>query len=199
MKFITFQPKNVEYELSKNGAYNAPKNETLMNKIFALKLDGNIMERIYMCAPSMPQIGIIFESDDYAELDSVEWVNKLHVGIDKKLNTKYKEYTLDKIESEKVIKIINISDSNDPDEVQDDFMDKHFMQLEKLSGYKWDRICDRPDLAGTYEANKLCMNMMRIMTPFEEVTEQEFDDTAELLRTLYRKHEIKKISVDDIK
>lgn len=182
MKFITFQPKCVADILSSVGVYNAPKNEILMSKIFCLKVDSDTMERLFMCAPSMPQIAIIFETEEYAELDSVTWVNKLSLGLDLKLNTKYKEYLVDRIYNSSVIEVIDISNSDDPIEVQNDFMNTHFKELEQLSGHRWHRLCDREDLFGTAKAEWLLHYVSLCMMPYREVTEKDFDRFAEIIR-----------------
>ncbi|MBO5388700.1 MAG: hypothetical protein J6A59_11270 [Lachnospiraceae bacterium] len=189
MRFITFQPKLVVDELNKNGIYTPQDNEHFGRRIFALKIDKNIMERVFMCAPSMPQVAIIFEADNFVELDSVAWVNELHLGIHNKTDTKYKEYTFDKINKSDVLEIINISDSDDPDEVQDDFMDTHFRELEKLSGHKWYRLCDREDLVGSCESLELMRYIHLCMMPYREVTEKDYDTWAEIIRKLFIKKE----------
>lgn len=182
MKFITFQPKSVLDTLNKDGVYNAPSNEVLKNKIYALKLDEHTMERIFTCAPSMPQIAIVFNSEDFEEIDSVAWVNELNLGITESLNTKYKEYIFDKIELSSVESTINISDSEDPDEVQDDFMDYHFKSIQKLSGYSWYRLCDVVDSLTEEESSELMYYVELCMMPFMPVTEADYDIWLDLIR-----------------
>ena len=105
------------------------------------------------------------------------------------VDTKYKEYTFDKINKSEVLEIINISDSDDPDEVQDDFMDTHFRELERLSGHKWYRLCDRDDLVGSCESLELMRYIHLCMMPYREVTEKDYDTWAEIIRKLFIKKE----------
>lgn len=182
MRFITFQPWKVVESLDSTGIYNAPKNKKLKDKIYCLKVDENTMGRIFMCAPSMPQVAIIFETDDYEELDSVAWVNEISLGLKIDSTSKYKEYTVNKISKDEVLEYITISKSEDPDEVQDDFMDTHFKELEKLSGHKWYRLCEREDLVGSAEADELMFHIHLCMMPFMPVTEKDYDKWAELIR-----------------
>lgn len=190
MRLITFQPLHVLDTINKQGVYKAPFNsQTGSNKIYCLQVNENTMERIFTCAPSMPQVGIIFETDDYEELDSIAWVNELFLNIKTNKTSKYKEYTVGSIKQSQIIKTIDISDSDNPDEVQDKFMDKHFKEFEKLSGHKWYRVCDREDIIGTDDAKIFFEYIQLCMMPYREVTEEDYDKWLDIIRKLYIKKE----------
>lgn len=144
MKFITFQPLICREALLNDGIY-IPKVDVRYNgyeKIFALSVDEHTKERLFTIGPSMPQVCVVFETDEFEEVDSISWVNHLFFGLpynpDK--NCKYKEYTFDKIEKKNVVKMFVISDSPDVNEVQDSFFDTDFQFLCKLSGKKWKKL-----------------------------------------------------------
>ena len=184
-KFITFQPQKVADTLNEKEVYTAPFNSQLLgkeNKIFCLRVDEHTIERIFLCAPSMPQVAILFETDKFEEIDSIEWVNKIFLGIDKKINSKYKEYTVDKIEKKDVISIDTISFSDNPDVVQDDFMNEHFKELEKLSEHKWYRLADRDDFWKSPKAIEFVEQMSLCMMPYRELTEKDYDKAVNLVR-----------------
>jgi len=189
MKFVTFQPLKVKETLEKEGVYEAKGNNSLEDKIFCLKIDKDIMERVYLSAPSMPQIMVIFESNEFKEIDSIARVNKLFLGIDTPSTSKYKEYTVDKIEACSVKSIKVLSTSSDVDIVQDVFIGSHLEELEKVSGYKWKRGEDlKESWWSSSEGIDVVFALTQCMIPSFELDEYFYDNAVSLIR----KHFIKK-------
>lgn len=189
MRFVTFQPLKVKDILEKEGVYKAKGNNTLEDKIFCLKVDKDIMERVYLSAPSMPQIMVIFESDEFEEIDSIARVNKLFLGVDTPSTSKYKEYTVGKIEACSVKSIKVISSSSNADIVQDAFIDSHFEELENVSGYKWKRGKDMKDSWwNSSDGVGVVFAMTNCMIPEFELDERFYDNTVNLIK----EHFIKK-------
>lgn len=194
MKLITFQPLKVLDTITKNGEYIPKTDDRLGSRVFCLKLDENTMENIFITAPSMPQILIELEVDDSRVeiLDYLEWVNYLngHRRYTGKYanKVKYREYAIKSIKSSDIVRVIHVSDSDDPDIVQDKFMDSHFDYIEKLSGYTWKRNNDASMAKwwGTYDAYKFVEKITHCMMPMTPLTDNELEEAHMLIREIYR-------------
>lgn len=195
MKLITFQPLKVLDTVSKYGEYTPDLNDRLGRRVFCLKLDENTMENIFMTAPSMPQILIEIDVDDsrVETLDYLEWVNYLngHRKYTGKYanKVKYKEYAIENIKSSDIVKVINISNSDDPDKVQDMFMDAHFEYIEKLSGHQWRRNNDASmrRFWGSPEAYTFVNKIAHCMMPLTPLKDEELEEAHKLIREVYIK------------
>ena len=195
MKLITFQPLSVIETISKEGIYEPKYKDNLGKRVFCLKLDENTMENIFITAPSMPQVLIELNVDDsrVETLDYLEWVNylnghKKYTG--KYVNkVKYKEYAIENIKSSDIVKVINISDSDDPDRVQDIFMDTHFDYIEKLSGYQWKRNNDisMKRFWASHEAYTFVDKITHCMAPLSPLKDEELEEAHKLIREIYIK------------
>lgn len=188
MKLVTFQPIKVSRVLKTEGVYKAQDNDTFMNKIFCLKLDKSTMERVFAISPSMPQVMIVFETEDYEELDYIKWVNKIFLNKSTRGSSKYKEYMVNEIKESCVIRYEIISTSTDVQEVQNNFMDHHFMELEMLSGNSWYRFKDK-DWWETVEAQEYVNKICSCMIPQTVLTENYFDEAMRLIRKYFIKNE----------
>ena len=194
MKLITFQPLKVLETVNKFGEYIPEKNDRLGDRVFCLKLDENTMENIFITAPSMPQILIELDVDDsrIEVLDYLEWVNYLngHRKYTGKYanKVKYREYAIKSIKSSDIVRVIQVSDSDDPDIVQDKFMDSHFDYIEKLSGYTWKRNGDKHMRKwwNTAEAYDFVQKITRCMMPITPLTDCELEEAHRLIREVYR-------------
>lgn len=194
MKLITFQPLKVLEEVSKTGIYEPEYKENLGKRVFCLKLDENTMENIFITAPSMPQVLIELNVDDsrVETLDYLEWVNYLNGHrkyTGKYVNKiKYKEYAIENIKSSDIVKVINISNSDDPDKVQDMFMDAHFEYIEKLSGYQWKRNKDASmrRFWTSPEAYTFVNKITQCMMPLTPLTDKELEEAHKLIKEVYR-------------
>lgn len=196
MRLLTFQPKSVLDAINgEAGCYTATREDTCFKgNIFCIKVDENTMENIFITAPSMPQVLIEFEVDDseVEVTDYIEWVNYINdhkrAYTGKYANiTKYKEYAVSTIRKENVVYTEVVSDSDDADEVQDAFMDKHFKRYEELSGKKWKRNRDL-DSSGfweTYEAFEFVTKVTQCMMPRETLTEKDVDEAHRAIRKTY--------------
>lgn len=195
MKLITFQPLKVIDTINKNGIYEPKDKENLGKRVFCLKLDENTMENIFITAPSMPQVLIELDVDDsrVETLDYLEWVNylnghKKYTG--KYVNkVKYKEYAIANIKSSDIVRVVNISDSDDPDKVQDEFMDTHFEYIEKLSGHQWKRNNDASmrRFWGSPEAYTFVNKIAHCMMPLTPLKDEELEEAHKLIREVYIK------------
>ena len=195
MKLITFQPLSVIETISKEGIYEPKYKDNLGKRVFCLKLDENTMENIFITAPSMPQVLIELNVDDsrVETLDYLEWVNylnghKKYTG--KYVNkVKYKEYAIENIKSSDIVKVINISDSDDPDRVQDMFMDTHFDYIEKLSGYQWKRNSDisMKRFWASPESYTFIDKITHCMAPLSPLKDEELEEVHKLIREVYIK------------
>lgn len=195
MKLITFQPLKVVEALNKNGIYEPRYSESLGKRVFCLKLDENTMENIFITAPSMPQVLIELDVDDsrIEVLDYLEWVNYLngHKKYTGKYadKVKYREYAIENIKSSDIVRVINISDSDDPDEVQDMFMNAHFDYIEKMSGNQWKRNndTDMRKFWESYEAYTFVGKLTHCMMPLTPLTDEELEEAHKLIREVYIK------------
>lgn len=193
MKIITFQPLKVLEKLQQDGVYEPEYNERLGQRVFCLKLDENTMENVFMTAPSMPQVFIEFEVDstDVEVLDYLEWVNYLngHNKYTGKFSSKvkYKEYAVKSIKMLDVLSTGIISKSDDPDKVQDDFMDYHFTHLENLSGHNWYRNNDKhmEKFWQSFEALNFVNKITHCMMPITKLTDSELEEAHQLIRKIY--------------
>lgn len=195
MKLITFQPLKVLEEVSKTGIYEPEYKENLGKRVFCLKLDENTMENIFITAPSMPQVLIELDIDDskVEVLDYLEWVNYLngHKKYTGKYanKVKYKEYAVKSIKSSDIVRVINISSSDDPDKVQDMFIDTHFDYIEKLSGHQWKRNKDvsMRRFWNSHEAYNFVNKISHCMVPLTPLTDSELEEAHKLIREVYIK------------
>lgn len=191
MKLVTFQPKEVYDTLLKNNKIYVPKyNERLGQNVFCIKFDENSMENVYLTAPSMPQIMLILDIDDkrVEEIDYIQWVNKLN-GFYTEENSEYKEYKIKEIRPEDVIFVEIISESDDVNKVQDDFMDKHLFKLEKMSGKQWYRANDEDFVKfwSTPQAIKYVNTLGHCMMPQKILTEKDLKKAHRLVREIFIK------------
>ena len=193
MRLITFQPLKVLDEISKDGIY-VPRNKVVGDKVFCIKLDENTMENIFITAPSMPQVllELEVEDSDVETIDYIEWVNYINHHrpryTGKYANTaKYKEYALKCIKSKHVAKSVIICNSNDPDKVQDEFMEKHYDYIESLSGHKWKRSGDASmrRFWASPEAYNFVNKIAHCMMPLTTLTEDELDEAHALVRKTF--------------
>lgn len=182
--FITFQAKEVLEELQINQVYYPTKSD--FKKVFALSLDETFALRKIMCAPHMPQVAIVFQTDSYEEVCSIDWCNKVFLGLDTNLNSPYKEYLIDSIDIKDVIETKIVSESDDPDEVQDDFLNWNIRKYTKLSGYRWKRFEQMQEEVSSYERNKLLLQVTLCMMPVRELTVEDYDTWASLIISLFR-------------
>lgn len=195
MRLITFQPLSVIQTINQEGFYESKYKDNLGKRIFCLKLDENTMENIFITAPSMPQVLIELNVDDsrVETLDYLEWVNylnghKKYTG--KYVNkVKYKEYAIENIKSSDIVKVINISDSDDPDRVQDVFMDTHFYYIEKLSGHQWKRNSDisMKRFWASPESYTFIDKITHCMAPLSPLKDEELEEVHKLIREVYIK------------
>ena len=187
MKFVTFQPLKVKSVLDKKEVYKAEENNTFNNKIFCLKLDNTTRERVFLTAPSFPQVMIIFETDKFEEVDAISWVNKLFLNIETPSSSKYKEYTVDKIDASSVISMRIISTSDNVDKVQKEFLDADLYELDELSGYEWFRAVDKGQWWNTSDAVEFVRVISSCMIPFMPLKEDMYDSAINLVRREFRK------------
>ena len=195
MKLITFQPLKVLETINKTGVYEPKDKDDIGKRVFCLKLDENTMENIFITAPSMPQVLIELDIDDsrVETLDYLEWVNYLngHKKYTGKYanKVKYKEYAIGSIKSSDIVKVINISDSDDPDIVQDMFMNIHFDYIEKLSGNQWRRNNDiyMRGFWASPEAYTFVNKISHCMMPLTPLTDEELEEAHKLIREVYIK------------
>lgn len=193
MKLITFQPLAVLDEIDKYRVYTPPECNIIEKYVYCTKLDEHTAERLFLLAPSFPQILIYLDVDDskIEEIDSVSWVNKIFLGAKyNKDESKYKEYRISEIRKEEVYKTKIISNSYNEDKVQDDYMNKHFYDIERLSGSKWYRGSDDKILEfwGSHQAMNFVKKVARCIMPLErEVTEAEFDEAIKLINKYFKK------------
>lgn len=195
MRLITFQPLKVLETVSKTGVYVPKDKEDIGKRVFCLKLDENTMENIFITAPSMPQVLIELDVDDsrVETLDYLEWVNylnghKKYTG--KYVNkAKYKEYAIGSIKLSDIVKVIKISDSDNPDIVQDMFMNIHFDYIEKLSGNQWRRNNDihMRRFWASPEAYTFVNKIAHCMMPLTPLTVEELEEAHKLIREVYIK------------
>lgn len=184
-QFVTFQPISTLNSIENKGICLGSDGNRLNNKIYCLALNEFTMERLFICAPSMPQVMIIFETDKFEEIDSIAWVNRLFLGKETLSTSKYKEYTVDSIKNTDVIKTRIISDSKDPDEVQDKFVNTHYGSIAKLSGKKWYRLGDIPNFWNKPHAFMVVEKITSCMIPHKEITEENYDEAIELVRKYF--------------
>lgn len=187
MKFVTFQPLKVKSVLDKKEVYKAEKNSILNNKIFCLKLDNTTRERVFLAAPSFPQVMIIFETDKFEEIDTISWLNKLFLNIETPSSSKYKEYTVDEIDASSVISMRILSTSDNVDKVQKEFLDVDLYELDELSGYEWFRSVDKGQWWGTSDAVEFVSVITSCMIPFMPLKEDVYDSAINLVRREFRK------------
>lgn len=187
MKFVTFQPLKVKSVLDKKEVYIAEENDTLNNKIFCLKLDSTTRERMFLTAPSCPQVMIIFETDKFEEIDTVSWVNKLFLNIETSSLSKYKEYTVDKIDASSVISMKIISTSYNINTIQNEFLDADLHELNELSGYDWFRAEDKGQWWSTEDAVEYVRVISSCMIPQMPLKEDTYDSAINLIRKEFRK------------
>ena len=102
---------------------------------------------------------------------------------------KYKEYAIENIKSSDIVKVINISDSDDPDRVQDMFMDTHFDYIEKLSGYQWKRNSDisMKRFWASPESYTFIDKITHCMAPLSPLKDEELEEVHKLIREVYIK------------
>lgn len=195
MRLITFQPLKVLEVVNKTGVYEPKYTENLGKRVFCLKLDENTMENIFITAPSMPQVLIELDVDDsrVETLDYLEWVNylnghKKYTGkyVDR---VKYKEYAIGSIKSEDIVRVITISESDNLDKIQDEFMDTHFDYIEKLSGHQWRRNNDdsMKRFWTSPEAYTFVSKITHCMMPLTPLTDEELEEAHKLIREVYIK------------
>lgn len=193
MKLITFQPLKVLETVNNSGEYIPEDKEFIGRRVFCLKLDENTMENMFITAPSMPQVLIELDVDDSRVeiLDYLEWVNYLngHRKYTGKYaeKVKYKEYALSSIKSSDIVRVIHVSDSDNPDVVQDAFMDRHFEYIEKLSGYKWKRNNDlsMKKWWGTADSYNFVQKITHCMMPQKTLTDKELEEAHRLIRETF--------------
>jgi len=195
MRLVTFQPMIVYDEIEKKGVYYPPENKRLGKRVFCLKVDKDTMLHLYHTAPTMPQVMFIMNVPDnrVEEIDYVKWVNTLNDKPVEDRESKYREYCLKYIEKQDIEEIQVISNSSDPDEVQDAFMDKHYRSLERESGYRWYRSADS-GLAWFWESRE-AVDFVRMvahaMIPEDcALTEEHMDALIEKIKTIFIKSRI---------
>lgn len=203
MKFITFQPLKAYRRLSRGLVYESiPVDYINFDRIFAIKLDENTRERLFCVAPSMPQVAIIFETENYEEKDSINFTNTMlehycHLLQYKPINSKYKEYIFDKILPEEVEEMIILSESDNEDEVQDDFINTDKLDfLDELSGRDWNKIRNIKNPIDIFHTEKNNMEYLKLMNqcmaPWlmpkpKMLTEQQMDKFYSLVRKYFIK------------
>ena len=150
-----------------------------------MKVDEKTRERLFFIAPSMPQIGIIFESNDFEIVSSVEHENNLFLGVPYVYNenSKYKEYIVKSIKKDQVKEIFTISESNDPDTVQDDFQDFDFQRFEKISDKTWKKFEITENIFGNYENARDFVEALTIciIPTLGPVSEKDYDNAVNLI------------------
>lgn len=193
MKLITFQPKLARKILKHDGVYRPIKNENLdqvdyaEEGIFCLPVDENTRARLYITGVAYPQVGIVFETEDYEEVDSIFRANSLaHEGYVGESNTKYKEYIVNEVKLSQVIEFIDVSESDDVDTVLDDFYSIDYPILDKLSGKRWRDLSEVFGGLGIFETTEESIEfadiLMHCIAPLDYPTsEEEYDKAIELI------------------
>lgn len=191
MKLITFQPFKIKEEIEDRGIYYPPNNNKIGKRVFCLRLDKTTAERLYLVAPTMPQMLLTLEIDNkyIEEIDYIQWVNKINNLEVPKETSKYKEYCINCIKDTDVLNTQIICKSNDMDLVQDAFLNTHFKEIESLSGYKWKK--PEVEIPETFWKSssgiELTNKMIHCMRPiFKPLTEEFMDETLQLIREVFR-------------
>lgn len=138
----------------------------------------------------MPQVMVIFESDEFEEIDTISWVNKLFLDLDVPSTSKYKEYMVDRIDLSSVVSMKVISTSSNADEVQDAFIDAHFEELEDISGKKWFRGMGKGESWwGSKESVEFVHAVSLCMMPYVRLDEYDYNMALSLIRKHFIKEE----------
>lgn len=189
MELITFQPAFVRDTILAHGMY-LPKHRVAgdFDKVFCLAVDEKTMERLPIVAPSFPQIGIIFETEDYEVIDAISWVNHLSFGDEYVCDQdcKYKEYTVPHINKSNVKQFVEISSSSDADAIQDDFLECNIELLSKRSGKRWksfDCLFKQGSPISVEAADSFLLTLMNCVMPQygRRVTNSDYDHAIELI------------------
>lgn len=195
MKLITFQSLDALKELNEEGLYKPKKDDfSELTDIFCLGYNGSTRERLFITAPSYPQCCIVFETDDYRDLDSVSWANHLYSGEDYFDNgSKYREYTVKEIRKDSVVYAEELSTETDPDVLQDLFINNPFEKLCKLSRKDWVDMkgkCFMDIIPGGYEKAFMFVTIItNCMIPNQGrlLCESDFDNAIELVNKYFVK------------
>ena len=196
MRLITFQPLNILSLLVEDRQTYIPEKNKTLNKpvVFCLKVDENTMRTIFYTAPSMPQTMLVLEvpDEEILDYDYVKWINLICKQPEVETTGKYKEYHINRIEPDWVVRTRVITDSDDPDEVQDEFMNAHFRFLEKLSGYNWYRSNDEEIIKNFWRKNNIAhqyvAKVTHIMSPMHRsVTEEDIDEIISITENIFIK------------
>lgn len=184
--FVTYQPSSVLNYIEENGSYPAPANERLLNGIWCLEVNKDTYARVFLCAPAMPQVMIVFQSSDYEEIDYINWVNKLYLSLETSYDSPYKEYIVKSIDSGQIIHFDTMSTSDDLDEIQDDFMSDPQVYLKKLTNKKWrnrnsESFWSSPEAVSFVEHISLCV------LPYRKLEPDDFSKALELVYTYFCK------------
>lgn len=194
MRLITFQPKWVLDMLTKDGKYTKALEDSaskLGSRIFCSAYDESLLERIFITAPSVPQVAIIFDTDEYETVDTVSWVNYLSLDIPYEFSadSKYHEYTVESVLLLSVVDSFIVSDATNIDDTQDALMGLHFPDLEKDCKYTWNRCGDACmlDFWGTRDAYDFVSKVTNCMICSEPLTTDDFDEVIRLVIKYFRK------------
>ena len=195
MKLITFQNLGALKELNEKGLYKPKKDDfSDLTDIFCLGYNESTRERLFITAPSYPQCCIVFETDDYKDLDSVSWVNYLYSGEDYFDNgSKYREYTVEEIRKDSVVYTEELSTVTDPDVLQDLFINNSFEKLCKLSRKEWVDMKGKGFMdiipGGYEEAFMFVTTITNCMIPNQGrlLCERDFDNAIELVNKYFVK------------
>lgn len=195
MKLVTFQPLTVLNKLNETGVYTPEYSDWLGQRVFCVKMDEDTREKLFLTAPSMPQVALYLDVPDneIEVIDSVAWANYLALDTDyeenKNLNSGYLEYAVSKITKEQLIESSVITESSDSNFVQEEYQNKHFEEIEKLSGSKWYTVGDKEmqEFWGTNRAMIFVTLIHRCMMPFERITTvNDFNKASRLINKYFR-------------
>lgn len=164
MRLVTFQPLNV----------------ALDGQFFCLAVDEHTMERIYITGPSYPQQCIVFDTEEYVEIDSVSRVNSLFQFTDYEMrpNCRYKEYLVEGIDKDSIVYTETITTETDVMSVQSAFQDAQHNYFRALSPYKWKTLDKLPSNMHM----EFLQKVTNVLMPLEyEVDDTDFDSAIEIV------------------
>lgn len=131
-RYITFQPNSVCNVLRKRETY-APKtnycevyNVFDYNPIFALRCDSirQVLTDFLATYTTFPQSIIVFESNKAVPINKLGWLKYIQTGNKNYIwSGGHTEFVVREIKPSSVLRIIEVSKSEDSSEVQDDLLD----------------------------------------------------------------------------
>jgi len=191
MKLCTFQPLKVLRALEGGKTYRQ-KEDDLFDKIFTIPFDENARKRAFVLDLSMPQVLLYLDVPDECcrAIDNTTSINKSFFGSSKQLNCGYSDYLLSEIRPEWLTNYQIISESENPDSVQDAFFDTKFPELESVSGKRWltaspDDIDTLLDKVGEFEYEQLMHSIMNYLQPVVPHDSHELERVLELVENAF--------------